>query len=441
MIHSADSEAVAQWFEQERGITVDTLRHFNVGTRSDGAVVFPYPNGEKTRKGIPHGEREFFFTPGRKPDLFNQEDAAKEVVFLVEGETDTMRLWQALEEAPDRSSVGVVGLSGIETWRDEFSPLFTGKRTFVLLDNDRDYNVKGRVDTAWRSIRASLGAKAKRTRLPGDVKDVCEFFKTGYSLGNLLTLTEQSPVESRWRPLDLTQEPPPVDWLVEQLICKGDVHLLMGEPGIGKSWLTMGLLLGVIRGSEWLGQPITGPGKVLYVDEENSEGLVFHRLRKQLGMTEDEARQVRYLNNQGILLDKDPDSLIDEALEFAPALIVLDSLTRFHTGEEDKAGPMASLYNNALKPLARETGAALILLHHAGKTESSSSYRRSRGSGEIIANVDAGFDARPSGLNAMTLATFKSRRRQAGDVLHVAIQDQPDGTIKLLGGITPEAPF
>lgn len=438
----ADLEAVARWFEEERGITRDTLRHFGVSVRDDGAVLLPYPNGEKVRKGIPHGEREFYFTSGRKPDLFNQQEASWPVVFVVEGETDAMRLWQELHSSEVQNrGAGVVGLSGIDTWRDELAQQFIGQRVYVILDNDKDYNVQGRVDSAWRHIRAALGSKARRVRLPSDVKDVCEFFRTGYTVENLHTLCESGSSQSRWSPLDLTKEPPPVDWLVDQLICRGDVHLLMGEPGIGKSWLTMALCLGVIRGTEWLSQGVTTPGRVLYVDEENPEGLVFHRLRTQLGMTEEEARKVRYLNNQGILLDKDPDQLVDEAVEFGPSLIVLDSLTRFHMGEEDKAGPMAQLYNSALKPLARETGAALVILHHAGKTESNSSYRRSRGSGEIIANVDAGFDARQSGINSMTLATFKSRRRQAGDVLHVAIVDTPEGGVRLIGGVTPEPPF
>lgn len=437
------SEAVADWFLNERGITRETLRHFNVGVRGDGAVVLPYPNGEKIRKGIPHGEREFYFTSGKKPDLFNQEEADRSSVALVEGETDAMRLWQEVnaDGGNEDNRVGVVGLSGIETWRDDFTSLFTASRVYVVLDNDRDYNIQGRVDTAWRSIRASLGAKAKRVRLPGDVKDVCEFFSTGYTLENLRSIMQSNNAASRWSPLDLTQEPKPVDWLVDNLIVRGASHILMGEPGIGKSWLTMALCLGVVRGSDWLGQPVLHKGRVLYVDEENAEGLVFHRLRTQLGMTDEEARSVRYLNNQGILLDRDPDSLVDEALEFGPELIVLDSLTRFHMGEEDKAGPMAQLYNSALKPLARETGAALMLLHHAGKTESTSSYRRSRGSGEIIANVDIGIDARSSGIGSMTLATFKSRFRQAGDVIHVAITDTPEGGVRLVGGVAPDPPF
>ena len=437
----ADAEAVAEWFEQERGITRETLRRFNVGVRGDGAVVLPYPNGEKIRKGIPHGEREFFFTSGVKPGLFGPDELGQNV-FLVEGETDTMRLWQELHAETGKSTYSVVGLSGIETWHDALADrLKDATHVYVILDNDKDYNVQGRVDTAWRNIRASLGAKAKRVRLPGDVKDVCEFFKTGYSLENLHSLLESSQGQSRWRPLDLTQEPPPVDWLVDNLIVRGASHILMGEPGIGKSWLTMALCLGVVRGTEWLSHPVLHKGRVLYADEENAEGLVFHRLRRQLGMTDEEARNVRYLNNQGIMLDRDPDSFIDEALEFGPQLIVLDSLTRFHMGEEDKAGPMAQLYNMALKPLARETGAALVLLHHAGKTDSNSSYRRSRGSGEIIANVDIGIDARQSGINTMTLATFKSRFRQAGDVIHVAIQDTPEGGVKLVGGVTPDPPF
>jgi hypothetical protein len=436
----ANAEAVANWFLEERGITRETLRHFKVAVREDGAVVLPYPNGEKVRKGIPHGEREMYFTRGQSPRLFNEQDADRREVVLVEGETDTMRLWQEQQKADfDPNLIGVVGLSGVNTWRTELADAIKAEAIYVILDNDRDYMVQGQVDTAWRQIRGALGSRARRVRLPGDVKDVCEFFNT-YTIEDLKELMKTPVGQSKWSPLDLTSEPPPVRWLVDQLICRGDIHLLLGEPGIGKSWLTMALCLGVINGTDWLGHEVTEPGRVLYIDEENPPDLIFDRLRR-LGLTPEGARNLRYLNNEGILLDRHADELLDEALEFAPSLIVLDSLTRFHTGDEDKAGTMATLYNTALKPLARETGAAVVVLHHAGKTESNSSYRRSRGSGEIIANADAGFDVRQSGINLMTIAQFKSRRKMAGDVLHVAITDMPEGGVTLIGGANPNPPF
>lgn len=435
------TDEVLRWFLAERGITAETLESF--GVRQEGeAVIFPYSNGEKTRKGIPNGERQFYFTKGVKPGLFNERGATAPFVFLLEGETDTMRLYQELVQDPT-NEVGVVGLSGIETWQDEFAPRFAAaERVWVVLDNDQDYNVQGRVDTAWRNIRFALGPKAKRIRLPQDVKDICEFFSR-YDLETLRMLVQRPATSaSRFRHLDLTKEPPPVRWLVEDLICQGDVHLLLGEPNIGKSWLTMSLALAVAKGAdEWLGHPLHGQGRVLYLDEENPEDLIFDRLTK-LGMTAGDAKQIRYINNEGIRLDRVADDLLEEALDFNPTLIVLDSLTRFHTDDENNAGAMSRLFNDAIKPLSRETGAASVLIHHAKKTDSNSSYHRSRGSGDITASVDAGLDVREVGLSTLAVSTFKSRRRPKTEhPLMVQIVDTPEGGVSLLGGVPLEVPF
>jgi hypothetical protein len=64
------TDEVAKWFLEERGIMRETLEHFKVRVEGD-AVILPYSNGEKTRKGIPHGDRQFFFTRGQRPGLFN----------------------------------------------------------------------------------------------------------------------------------------------------------------------------------------------------------------------------------------------------------------------------------------------------------------------------------------------------------------------------------
>ena len=79
---------------------------------------------------------------------------------------------------------------------------------------------------------------------------------------------------------------------------------------------------------------------MLYVDEENPEALVPHRLRK-LGLTPEGAKNVRYLHRQGVRLDRRPELILDEALDWQPTLIVLDSLTRLHTKDENNAGEIA----------------------------------------------------------------------------------------------------
>ena len=442
LIESKDgvSVDVLSWFEK-KGIHAETVFDFGVYVDTEGAVCFPYGDyGTKRRFGIPKGDRSFRWAKGVDPQLFNLRDAHKPNLFLCEGETDTMRLRQEIGE---NETVGVLGLPGIETWADYMGDHFgQAERVWVILDNDLDYQVAGRVDTAWRSIRSALGSKAKRVNLPRGVNDVCEFFED-YDIDALRLLVDRQPKpgESRFKTLDLTADPPPVRWLVDNMICHGDIHLLIGEPGIGKSWITMALALAVAGASDnFLGRKVNEHGRVLYLDEENPEDLIYHRLTK-LGLTPAVANNIRYLNNLGIRLDKQGDEVVEEALDFEPTLVVLDSLTRFHTEDENHAGSMAGLFSNAIKPLARHTGAAVVLIHHASKTDSNSSYKRSRGSGDIPASVDAGYDVREVGENSLAVANFKSRRAAQGDTFYISIKDVGEDRVELVGGDQQDIPF
>lgn len=443
--NSGITSEVASWFGA-KGIDMDTLFDFNITVGETGEVNIPYLDKDggiiatKKRYGVPEGKRAFSWPKGKRTALYNLRDSGKPKLFLVEGETDTMRLRQALGDNPE---VGVIGLPGIETWSEDYVYVFKdAAHVWVILDNDEDYATAGRVDNAFRTIRNTLGIKARRIKLPGTVKDVCEFFED-YDLDALRSIVDRVPKagDSAFPTLDLTSSPPPVNWLVHNLICRGDIHLLIGEPGIGKSWLTMDLTLAVagVRDT-FLGHQVDHHGRVLYFDEENPEDLIFDRMTK-LGLTTEAAKNIRYISNVGVRLDKDPDAVIDEALSFEPSLIILDSLTRFHTEDENSAGIMSGLFHNAFKPLARDTGAAVVLIHHANKTDSSSGYKRSRGSGDITASVDAGFDVRELGQGILQLVNFKSRRIAQGEHTYLTLRDTADGKVVLEGGADIPVPF
>jgi energy-coupling factor transporter ATP-binding protein EcfA2 len=418
------------FFKDERGITAETLAAFGVEVEGDTAK-FTYPHGIKYRKHEADGTRKFWSEPkGVKLGLFGiRELFGERTMFLVEGETDAMRLWQELTEA-GVENFNVVSIPGINAWEGDFSAHFAqSERIFVVLDNDEDYKVRARVDAAWLQIRKTLGRKAKRVELPADTKDVCEFFDE-YTLDGFRLLCEEEARTYHYNALDLSTHPGPVDWMVENLLAKGDLALLIGEPGVGKSWLSMALAVAVAeQQAHWLGRLIhTETPRVLYVDEENPEGLVIRRLRR-LGLTSVGEENIRFLHRQGIRLDRKPELLLDEALDWGPSLIVLDSLTRMHTGDENNAGEVARLFNDGINPLARETGATTLLLHHVTKTESSSSFARARGSGDISASVDSGLDVRSTDLQGgFAVGLYKSRWIEEGQFIRAHRIDNGDFT-------------
>lgn len=418
-----------EWFLEERGIKQSTLDAFGIRFVGD-EVVIPYPTGEKYRYYDENGKRQFRFTKGMKPSLFGPrppEDAA--VLFLCEGETDTMRLWQELlDENGVKVEAGVLGIGGVDTWRKlpeyEKNGLMSFANIFLILDNDPDYNVKNHVDKAAMDIRREFGVhRVKRIHLPDDVKDICEFFEAGYSLDSLRLLARKHSSVSRFKPLDLAADPPPVKWLLDGLIALGDVTLFSGPSGVGKSWITMGLSQAVADGWEtFLNRALLQHGRVLVVDEENPEDVVYERMISKLGLKN--KHNLRYIWNNGVRLDKNPDLLLEEILDWQPVFVVLDSLTRIHSQEENSAGDMAPLLNDCIRPLARETGAAVVLIHHHDKAGTGP-----RGSGDILASVDGAIDAYGiPGTGSMRLKLTKSRRRLGDREIEVRIHDEQDRT-------------
>jgi hypothetical protein len=429
---------VLTFLQEERGLSEDTLKRFGVELADNGGARFQFPYGWKIRYHRDDGTRHFASEKGKILGLFGWHEKDASTAFIVEGETDAMRLWQELQ-AEGAEGVSVFGIPGVNTWRPEFSDQFRlYDQVYVVLDNDDDYKVAATVDKCWRDIRLALGKKAKRITLPQGVNDLCEFFDA-HNMDTLRMLADRKVALWHYDALDLMVPPAPPDWLVDELICRGDITMMIGEPGVGKSWLSMSLAVAVAEGHQsWLGRKVdSGNQRVLYVDEENPEALITLRLRK-LGLSDEGINNVRYLHRQGVRLDRHPDRLLDEALDWEPTLIVLDSLTRLHTKDENNAGEVAGLFNDGVVPLARETGATTLILHHVNKGDGTSSFSRARGSGDLSASIDSGLDVRASDLRGgVNVYHYKSRWIAEGSLIRAEIADTPDGHVAVITNDRP----
>ena len=119
MIHGIGSRAIPEnpydWYAKQRGISKETLDAFGVTVDDEGTIHYPYRNGEKRRpnpcRPLKDGERRFYFDKGLVPCLFCGPIVPGDTAFLVEGESDTLRLWQELN-----GSTPVYGRSGVNTW-------------------------------------------------------------------------------------------------------------------------------------------------------------------------------------------------------------------------------------------------------------------------------------------------------------------------------------
>jgi hypothetical protein len=158
-------------------------------------------------------------------------------------------------------------------------------------------------------------------------------------------------------------EPPKPDFVIGQLAARGEIGLLWGRHGLGKSLLAEAACAAVSKGDEVIDLPCT-KGKVCYVDAENGEYEVHRRVRS-VGLSPkniviyDAQRSVHIVTH-----DKQFRSMLEHE---QPDLLVLDSLRRLTPGsEENDSGVMAEVVSG-VKAWAQEFDLAVLLVHHARK--------------------------------------------------------------------------
>jgi len=187
---------------------------------------------------------------------------------------------------------------------------------------------------------------------------------------------------------------PDMEWLWNGWIPRGMLVLLAATPGTGKSYFVLDLMRRIINSGEFPdGTQIERPGRVLYVDAENTP-IVFKQ-RTQI-WTSWELEQLHIMlpdpRRLCINLDDEVDRerLWDMAWVLRPDLVVVDSYgSASLRGENNKEDVQQMLA--FLNQLAQDFGAGMIANHHLRKrTSSQSGFLRMtldsvRGSSHLVA--------------------------------------------------------
>lgn len=172
---------------------------------------------------------------------------------------------------------------------------------------------------------------------------------------------------SKSRPIKLrdipTQDDPRIDMHDDELnrvlgggLVAGSIVLLGGEPGIGKSTLTLQTVLNI-------------PDKrILYVSgEESSHQLKMRAERLLRGKAHDATSDP---DNVNILCETSLQKILESAREVAPELLVIDSIQTLSTEDvESSPGSISQVRECAATLLryAKTTGTPVILIGHINK--------------------------------------------------------------------------
>ena len=234
-----------------------------------------------------------------------------------------------------------------------------------------------------------------------------------------------------------------VDWLVQGLIQKRGIGIFAGKSASYKSSSALHIASAIASGTKVFGRLKTIKSKVLYLNEENQIELFQSLANKiQSGMGElqvdDDLWSATF---QNMMLD---NPLHLAALEkFIKShnieVLVLDSLRRLISFEENDANAINAFYSLLLKPLAKKNNLKKKMIHPSKKDikHGGGDIRDSlRGSSDLVNICDfLIFFNRKAGQFAFDLITVKTRGRTEmpkQKILVVSDNEDPDKATKII---------
>jgi len=166
-----------------------------------------------------------------------------------------------------------------------------------------------------------------------------------------------------WRTPDQCRVSAGTDYAVKRFINKGQVGLIYGSPGHGKSMIAPAIGYAIAQGRETFGLK-TKAGPVFYLASEDPLGL--ERRVRALEAEHGPAPDFQLVGNVRGLFEKgapDLKELLREVRAQQPRLVIIDTLAAAFPGlEENAAESMGRVVRIARKIAA--TGTAVIMVHH-----------------------------------------------------------------------------
>ena len=192
-------------------------------------------------------------------------------------------------------------------------------------------------------------------------------------------------LESALTPIDvhaaLHTDPPKADYVLPGLLA-GTIGMIVAPGASGKSYLALDAALSVATGHDLTGGALTAEttGSVAYLAAEDPEIIIQYRLRALSQHIPSDVRELLAERLEvwplagmrpSIYANDDMTRVTEWRAWVARVasrcrLVLMDTLRRFHSGEENDSGQMAELLG-VLEEIARHTGATIVLLHHTNK--------------------------------------------------------------------------
>lgn len=185
----------------------------------------------------------------------------------------------------------------------------------------------------------------------------------------------------------MAQQFPEQEYLIDRLIPDSSITILSGASGSFKTYTLLEMALSIASGKPLFSQFAAQQAGVLIIDEENGERLMQKRL-KQLGAADD--LPIYFTPKMGFeLTDDNVENIILSCKTYGIKLIVIDSLIRIHSAEENSSKEMAKVFKQ-LRRFTEQDIAVLVTQHNRKQGNFNGGVgNEMRGSSEIRAAIDS----------------------------------------------------
>ncbi len=350
----------------------------------------------------PYGSQQHPYFPPGTFDEITRHDLHDREIFIVEGEKKALKLWQEFKN--NDMNCFVIGLTGVYGWKEKKQEKlvewlehihWTNRQIYLCFDNDVHWNRN--VSDARRRLAKILrnhGANVKAIDIP--ITDPTQKYGVDdYIVKNGIVayfdcIADAKEIDTKniinleiLTASDITVVP--VEWLWHLYIPKGEITILDGNPGLGKSQMVSELAARVSKG---FAMPPIEPGVVVHEPKNVlmlcAEDTVEKTVKPRLSVCDANMNRIFFLrthNGKPLLFPQDIERFEQECSDLDIDLVIIDPIMSYIGKDIDTHNDASSrevLYR--LKEFAEHTNISIVCLRHLNKRQGDAAIYRGGGS-------------------------------------------------------------
>jgi hypothetical protein len=220
------------------------------------------------------------------------------------------------------------------------------------------------------------------------------------------------------------------EFLVDGMIERGSLTMIFGKPASGKSFLAVDLAASIATGRAFQGLK-TQKGDVVYIAGEGYRGLKrrFNAWSKYHDVSPEEIRvmisrsAVDYSDREAAQ-ELENELLKAKAEGLSPILLIIDTLARNHSGDENSNSEMGK-FISVIDQFNVKFDCATLIVHHSGHGES----QRARGASALRGALDSEFSCEKD-RSTVVISCSKMKDAEAPENLAMSLKSVEIGVAK-----------